>query len=110
LVLATGPLREKVWNGRPLPAGLFRSRCHIPGGLLNEGAYRVELLVIENGVSLRFRLRTRSDLFWLTRKYGLGAGMEIGPGVVRPDLDWDYGVQAQVCDSEDLPPVQFLPL
>ena len=44
----TFPLSEPLWNGLPFPVGLFRSCCHIPGQLLNDGTYRVQLLVVED--------------------------------------------------------------
>ena len=82
------PINEPVWHGRPFPAGLFRSVCHVPGDLLNDGLYRVQLLVvrdegailhIENDVlmfDVRDSVEMRSD--WHGRWVG----------VVRPNLDW----------------------
>lgn len=35
------------WYGKPLPAGLFRTRCTIPANLLNVGVYTVDLYVHE---------------------------------------------------------------
>jgi lipopolysaccharide transport system ATP-binding protein len=48
LIIDTGPIHEPVWHGRPFPAGLFRSMCHVPGDLLNDGMYRLRLLVVKD--------------------------------------------------------------
>jgi lipopolysaccharide transport system ATP-binding protein len=88
LVLNTFPVREPAWHGRPFPAGLFRSGCRVPGNLLNDGTYRVELLVVrDQGVVLHrepdvlvFEVRDAAEMRadWYGR----------WPGVVRPALDW----------------------
>jgi lipopolysaccharide transport system ATP-binding protein len=87
-VLNTGPINEKVWHGRPFPAGLFRSVCHIPGDLLNDGIYRVSVLVIkdqsievcrfENLLSFEVADTPETRSGW----YGKW------PGVVRPSFEW----------------------
>ena len=87
-VLNTGPLNEPVWHGRPFPAGLFRSVCRIPGGLLNDNTYLVTLYVIKDQSSavfiydslLTFEVRdvTESRAAWFGK----------WPGVVRPNFVW----------------------
>jgi len=83
----TGPVHEPVWHGRPFPAGLFRSECHVPGGLLNDETYRVELLVVENQSTVIYRYEDMltfnvQDMETRTGWFGKW------PGVVRPDLEW----------------------
>jgi lipopolysaccharide transport system ATP-binding protein len=45
-VFASGSTHEQVWHGRPFPVVLFRSVCHVPGDLLNDGTYRVVLCAV----------------------------------------------------------------
>ncbi len=49
------PLREPHWHGKPYPRGLFRSICTIPPRLLNDGTYRVELLVVRDQATVIYR-------------------------------------------------------
>ena len=88
LAFNTLPPVGSAWRGRPFPIGLFRDVCRIPGDLLNDGRYRVELLVVqdENTVVYRhddllaFEVRDAAELRgeWYGR----------WPGVVRPLLEW----------------------
>jgi lipopolysaccharide transport system ATP-binding protein len=73
---------------RPLPAGLWRATCRIPGNLLNDGLYRLGLLIVRDcGVPLvevrhvfSFEMRERErGVNW----FGTWAG------AVRPLLSWD---------------------
>jgi lipopolysaccharide transport system ATP-binding protein len=85
----TVPPVGSTWRGRPFPVGRFRDVCHIPGDLLNDGRYRVELLVVQDANTivyrhddvLAFEVHDSADLRgeWYGR----------WPGVVRPLLTWD---------------------
>jgi lipopolysaccharide transport system ATP-binding protein len=88
LTFNTGPVTEPVWNGKPFPAGLFRSVCYLPGDLLNDGLHRVTLLVVENQAHI---LYSHEDL--LTFEVHEDAAMREGwygdwPGAMRPLLRW----------------------
>ncbi len=82
------PPYDDVWDSQSFPAGLFRSRCYIPGDLLNAGTYRVHLLVIrdrsyevfgmEDGFVFDVQDSRSDDVKW----YGKILG------VVRPALKW----------------------
>ena len=52
----TTSLGEPTWDGRPYPSGLFMSSCRVPGNLLNDGAYRVRLLVVKDRGHVLFEL------------------------------------------------------
>ena len=88
MLFNTGPVNEPVWSGRPCPAGLFRSVCRVPGGLMNDGAVRVHLHVVrdqsvvlsthEDILSFDVRDDAESRPNW----YGKW------PGALRPMLDW----------------------
>ncbi len=89
-VLAFGafPVEETVWFGRPFPAGRFRDTCVIPADLLNDGRYRIELLVVTGQTDIVLRVE---DLLILdVRDAASGAGVYGGEwqGVVRPRVSW----------------------
>jgi lipopolysaccharide transport system ATP-binding protein len=84
----TFPLSEPLWNGKPLPVGLYRSCCHIPGDLLNNGTYRVQLVVVKNQSVELFSIE--DALVFEVHDVRLGKVPWHGKilGVVRPVLDW----------------------
>ena len=89
LVLNTGPVNEPVWHGKPFPKGLFRSVCHIPGDLLNDGTYRVELLVVKDqSVIIYQHDDTLTFSVHETAEDRKGAWYGKWPGAVRPNLQW----------------------
>ncbi|MBK7972236.1 MAG: Wzt carbohydrate-binding domain-containing protein [Deltaproteobacteria bacterium] len=76
------------WHGKPHPAGVYRSRCTIPGSLLNEGRYHVTAIVakdpgqvlIREENALPFHVHDSGEM--RTEYYGLWIG------TVRPRLAW----------------------
>jgi lipopolysaccharide transport system ATP-binding protein len=90
-VLSTAPIDETAWHGHPLPVGLMRSVCRVPGDILNDGTYRVVLLFVKNQGLITFSLddalvfevrdvpEMRGNWFLKYAKWG---------GVVRPNLKW----------------------
>jgi lipopolysaccharide transport system ATP-binding protein len=88
LVLAAGPVGGRQWQSRPLPRGLFRDTCLIPGDLLNDGLHRVEVLIVDRETDLVYRhmdvlvfeVRDTPDL--------RGGWFGKWKGAVRPILDW----------------------
>jgi lipopolysaccharide transport system ATP-binding protein len=89
LAFNTVPPVDSPWRGQPFPVGRFRDVCHIPGDLLNDGRYRVELLVVQDANTivyrhddvLAFEVHDSADL--------RGGWYGRWPGVVRPLLAWD---------------------
>jgi lipopolysaccharide transport system ATP-binding protein len=84
----TGSARDPAWCGRPLPVGLYRSSCHVPGNLLNSGRYRVVLLVVKDLSKVIYQ---HDDVFSfdvvdLTERQAGWLGRE--PGVLQPLLKW----------------------
>jgi lipopolysaccharide transport system ATP-binding protein len=89
VVFNTGPVNEPVWHGKPFPKGLFRSACLVPGSLLNDGTYRVELLVVRDQSVIIYQhdsVLTFSVNEALETREGAWYGK--WPGAVRPNLDW----------------------
>jgi lipopolysaccharide transport system ATP-binding protein len=87
-VFNTGPIREKVWNGRPFPRGLYRSTCCVPGDLLNDGVYFVHLMLIRDQCALVYRHDNLLTLEVIDSPEHRGTWFGKWPGAVRPDLLW----------------------
>ena len=88
IVLNTTGLRETKWLRRPAPVGRFRSEFRLPGNLLNDGTYRVELYVVEDLNRAIFR---QEDILCFevheaTERPSEWYGKWVG--AVRPDLEW----------------------
>jgi lipopolysaccharide transport system ATP-binding protein len=83
------PIQERGWQGRPLPRGLFRDACHIPGNLLNNGVHRIELMVIEDGAHLGHHME--DVLMFDVRDVGEERQGWYGEweGAVRPKVAWE---------------------
>jgi len=98
-VFATGPVYESVWQGCPFPAGLFRSVCHIPGDLLNDGTHRIQLLVVRDQTVVIYRhddilvFEVRDVVEMRGSWYGKWAG------AVRPNLEWS----TELVEADELP-------
>jgi lipopolysaccharide transport system ATP-binding protein len=86
-VFATTTIQEPEWHGRPFALGLYRSVCTVPANLLNDGVYRVTLLVVQDVANILYNFEdiamfevhdTAERVGW----YGKW------PGAVRPELEW----------------------
>jgi len=88
---------------RPLPAGLFRSVCHIPGHLLNTGVHRITAMILLNGLKIIVRCENALtfDVVDLEERPGAWYGKE--PGLVRPRLDWTTTRLTQPGAGDDRP-------
>jgi lipopolysaccharide transport system ATP-binding protein len=71
-----------------LPVGLFRTCCHIPGDLLNDGNYRVQLVVVRDQSEEIFTME--DALVFEVHDARLANVRWHGKirGAVRPMLDW----------------------
>jgi len=80
---------EKSALERKLSPGLYRSVCHIPGNLLNEGFHRIALLVLRNTSKIIFK--DENALAFEVLDLGTRPGSWYGkePGVIRPILPWE---------------------
>src|SRR5207249_1402104 len=47
-VFTTPSVTDPHWHGRPFSEGLYPSTCHIPDHLLNEGVYRVTVMLVRD--------------------------------------------------------------
>jgi lipopolysaccharide transport system ATP-binding protein len=97
-VLSTFPVNESNWHGHPFPAGLFQSVCHVPGDLLNSGAYSIMILIVQDQSRVIFRYEDAMffDIVDTAERAGW-FGRE--PGVVQPRLTWETRlVEAHGCE------------
>lgn len=87
-VFNTVPVHEPDWHGRPYPEGLFRSSFEIPGDLLNDGWYFVELYIVrdESHVLSRHDRILSFQLLDSAERHTAWHGKWLG--VVRPNLAW----------------------
>ena len=87
-VFSTNSANDQTWEDKPAPTGLFRSQCHIPGNLLNDGGYRVSLQVIKDRATVVHReddalvFEIQDNVEDRNGWYGKWAG------VIRPKLSW----------------------
>jgi lipopolysaccharide transport system ATP-binding protein len=85
----TAPVFERRWHGKAFPAGLFRSICHVPGNLMNDGTHRVQLLVVQNSGHIIYRHDDILSFDVQESVRGRDGYLGKWPGAVRPQLDWD---------------------
>ena len=92
-VFSSASISDSRWHQKPHPLGTYRSRCRIPGGLLNDGAHSVSVIFVENGVKpiAQFDRALRIELVDLGQNRGGYFGY--WGGVVRPDLNWETVLQ-----------------
>ena len=88
-IFNTFPIRESRWHGKEFPLGLFRSSCHIPAGLLNDGLHQVWLLVVKNQNEVIFSLENAIAFNVLDSVERRGGWYGKWTGAVRPNLKWD---------------------
>ncbi|MDP9171846.1 MAG: ABC transporter ATP-binding protein, partial [Acidobacteriota bacterium] len=73
------------------PAGTVRMLCHIPDDLLNDGRYRVQIMIVQDestivlnwGEAMVFEIHDKPrQIAWFGK----------WPGVVRPELHWEVAI------------------
>jgi len=82
----------------PYPAGLFRDVCHIPGDLMNDGHYTVELLVVHDHSRVVYSHPEILSFDILDSPDLRGAWHGEWPGAVRPILEW----QSECLETHEL--------
>jgi lipopolysaccharide transport system ATP-binding protein len=88
LVFNTASITEPSWHARAFPEGLFCTSCVVPGDLLNDGVYRVELLFVKDQGSILFR-HPEALVFPVNDERAPGVAWHgKWPGAVRPALVW----------------------
>jgi lipopolysaccharide transport system ATP-binding protein len=78
------------WYGNPVPAGLVRSRCRVPGELLNSGRYEVQVYLVLNDRTLYRSAQDALVLDVADRRPGRCSWYGDWRGATRPILPWHY--------------------
>lgn len=88
IVFNTFPVREPNWHGKQFPVGLFRTTCIIPGYLLNDGFYNIEIYVVQDEQTVLFRQRNvmSFEIVDAPERRSRWYGKIIG--TVHPQLTW----------------------
>jgi lipopolysaccharide transport system ATP-binding protein len=84
----TSPMKETNWHGKALPTGLFKSSCHIPSGLLNDGRHSIEVQVVRNSTTVVFGIHNLIAFDVIDEPQEGRAWWGKWEGAVRPDLHW----------------------
>lgn len=98
LCLFTAADQDPQWRGRPRPKGRYVSVGRIPGLLLNEGRYSVQV-ELKTAEPPRLHARERDVAVFQVVDSLTGAADRGGfagrlPGLVRPELDWSTELKA----------------
>jgi lipopolysaccharide transport system ATP-binding protein len=87
-VLSSPSISDPHWFGRPHPVGRFRSRCVLPGSLLNESRYAATVFLVED-LTRAIAVADRVVSFeTLDRGTSRGGYFGYWGGIVRPQLPW----------------------
>jgi lipopolysaccharide transport system ATP-binding protein len=79
---------EPTWHARSRPKGLFRSTCFIPGDLMNDGEYKVSLVVTSDQALAIYKHADLLAFTVLDATEMRNAWHGRWPGAVRPNLKW----------------------
>lgn len=90
VAFSTVPVHDTEWLIKPYPQGLFRSRCFIPGYLLNSGTYRVNVLFVEDQSRIIFSMDDAIvfDVAESPEVRGAASWFDRWPGVLHPRIEW----------------------
>ncbi|HWE48843.1 MAG TPA: polysaccharide ABC transporter ATP-binding protein [Bryobacteraceae bacterium] len=81
------------------PAGILRGRCSVPGGLLNDGRYRIHLMVVKE-TSMLLCEQKEALVFEVNDPPREGNWFGKWPGCVRPVLPWTMSTEAGTIPEE----------
>lgn len=92
IVFGSGSIHAAEWNDHPLPKGLFRSVCKIPGNLLNNGVYTAQLLFVRSHRYIIYKHTEALSFEVMDSSASRGSWYGKIQGVIRPKLEWttDY--------------------
>jgi lipopolysaccharide transport system ATP-binding protein len=91
LAFVTIDTSDERWQGRPRPAGHYRTRCLIPGDFLNQGQFRITASIATNPTTLHFY---EKDVLSVNIEDAMGGARgnytrEWPAGDIRPLLKWE---------------------
>ena len=89
LIMYAATFREPNWHDRPLQRGLYRSKCYIPGDLLNDGNYSVQLSISRSSGTSIYKHPDLLEFEVLDSAELRGGFHAKWPGAVRLDVPWE---------------------
>jgi lipopolysaccharide transport system ATP-binding protein len=94
LLFVSADIHEPQWGSRSRPAGVFRSRCTVPGNLLAEGQVRVCVEVSTRHPVYEIHFLEYDCVSFQVVDKGLPGSVRANwgrnlPGVMRPFLPWE---------------------
>jgi lipopolysaccharide transport system ATP-binding protein len=87
-IFSSNSASAQTWPNKPFPTGLFRAQCYIPGNMLNDGAYRVSLLVIKDCATVVHRENDALVFEIQDNAEDRNGWYGKWNGVIRPKLYW----------------------
>lgn len=87
-VFVACPHFEPLWEQGGFPVGLFRSLCSVPGDLLNNGSYRVQILGVEDQSTIMFEIDCACTFDVADERPPDSRWFGTLTGVARPALRW----------------------
>jgi lipopolysaccharide transport system ATP-binding protein len=94
LVFDVGRKVRPTWQETDISCGLLRDVCHIPGDLLNDGMYRVELIVSKEQKAVYCHPDVLAFYVQDSNKHR-GEWYGRWPGTIRPALEWYTEIAAE---------------
>lgn len=79
---------ETDWYSKPLPRGLYRSSCIVPGNLLNNGKFSIDLNLFGKGYSDQLLIKDAIVFEVMDSPALRGDYFGHFGGVIRPRLEW----------------------
>ena len=88
VAFSTSTADKSGWWTEPLPVGLLRGVCHIPGNFLNSGLHRVTLFVIKDQSRTIYRHEDLLSFDVMDLEQRSEGWYGKGSGIVSPILNW----------------------
>lgn len=89
IVFNTFSIHDKKWHGRGFPTGLFHSSCVIPGYLLNDGFYNVEIYAVQDEHTILFQQKGILSFEVVDSPERRSKWYGEIVGVIHPRLEWN---------------------
>ena len=88
VVFASPSNTDQVWCGVPHPEGTYKSFCKVPGNLLNEMAYRLDVLLVKNSSEIAGFAENAITIEKIDSGKNRNNFYGTWIGTVRPILEW----------------------
>ena len=103
-VFTSPSVTDPEWFGRPHPVGRFRARCDVPAQLLNDGVFRVSVLMVQDAAHVEVVAEDAVEFEVHDSPEGRGGWYGRWIGVVRPELQWRTQLLSPRVDPGEVTP------